>query len=792
MPEPIIERRCSSDWYLLAACFVCVLAGGTRLDAAATQVLVDATAVVRTVDDRVFGLNTAVWDNAFKHADTLTLLKAADVRTLRFPGGSTSDTYDWQTNKSYQTGTRVLNSWAWSTSFDDFAQTAVKLNAKVFITVNYGSGTAQQAADWVTYSNVTKRYGFTYWEIGNENYGNWEEDVHPVKWDPVTYATEAKDYIARMKAVDPSIKVGVVVIDGENAYADNRRTAVMNPRTGGSHRGWTPVMLSKLKELGVTPDFAIFHRYPYGPFSESDANLLSGRSQSGTTWADDAAGLRAQLNDYLGPVIGPRVELVVTENNSVYSNPGKQTTSLVNGLFLADSLGQVLQTEFNGFVWWDLRNSQHKENNNSPALYGWRNYGDYGVIAPGDSSDTPPSAPYPAYHVLKLLQHFARGGDQVVRTASDNPLLAVYAAKRTNGSLSLLVINKSKTETATTNLTINGFSPAERAPCYTYGIPQDEAVRTGTGLAEVALSSIGSLGTSFSTSFAPYSVSVIQLQPIGTPQSRIVNLSVRAVAGAGSQTLIVGFVVGGSSGQLPIVVRALGPKLIDLGVRGAVTNPQLELHTPLSGVDVVAASNDDWVNDAAAVAVFQRVGAVPLVNGSRDAALVWGSERKPYTAHVNVPSGTGIALAEVYDASENVTASTPRLVNIAGRAQVNTGDDVLIAGFVISGHGPKTVLVRGVGPLLATLGVAGVLGSPKLELHQRINEQDTVIASNSGWGGGAELSAVFAQVGATPWTNAASKDAALLVTLQPGVYSAVVSGVGSATGVALVEVYEVD
>jgi hypothetical protein len=101
-------------------------------------------------------------------------------------------------------------------------------------------------------------------------------------------------------------------------------------------------------------------------------------------------------------------------------------------------------------------------------------------------------------------------------------------------------------------------------------------------------------------------------------------------------------------------------------------------------------------------------------------------------------------------------------------------------------------LVRGVGPLLATLGVAGALASPKLEFHQRINGQDTVIASNAGWGGGAELSAVFAQVGATPWTNAASKDAALLVTLQPGVYSAVVSGVGSATGVALVEVYEVD
>jgi alpha-L-arabinofuranosidase len=784
--------RCSDVGFIQGILFACCLALCPAVSAATAQISVNATQVVRTVDDRQFGLNTAVWDNAFKNPETLPLLKAINIRTLRFPGGSTSDTYDWQTNKSYVAGTRTLNTWTWATSFDDFAQTAVALNAKVFITANYGSGTAQQAADWVTYSNVTKGYGFKYWEIGNENYGNWEEDIRTSKWDPVTYANEAKDYMAKMKAVDPTIKIGVVVVDGENSYADNNRTAVVNPRTSVSHKGWTPVMLARLKSLGVTPDFAVFHRYPYGPGSESDAGLLTGRSQSGTTWVEDAAELRAQLNDYLGTAEGPRVELVVTENNSVYSNPGKQTTSLVNSLFMADSLGQILQTEFNGFVWWGLRNSQEKANNNGTSLYGWRNYGDYGVIAPGNATETSVSAPYPTYHVMKLLQHFARGGDQIVNATSNNPLLAVYAAKRTNGTLSLLVINKNSTETTTANVTLNGFSPAPRAPWHSYGIPQDEAARTSTGFADVALSSLGGVGTTFSSSFAPYSVSVIQLYPANTPRSRIANLSVRATAGAGPQTLIVGFVVDGASGQLPIVLRALGPKLTDLGVRGAVTNPQLELHTRVSGVDVIAASNDNWSGNGGWEAVFQRLGAVPLVNGSLDAALVLDLDRKPYTAHVNVPAGNGVALAEVYDASDTITASTPRLVNIAGRAQVNTGDDVLIAGFVISGQGPKTVLIRGVGPLLSTLGVAGALASPKLELHQRINDQDTVIASNSGWGGNPDLSSVFVQVGATPWVNAASKDAALLVTLQPGVYTAVVSGEGATTGVALVEVYEVD
>jgi hypothetical protein len=502
--------------------------------------------------------------------------------------------------------------------------------------------------------------------------------------------------------------------------------------------------------------------------------------------------LRAQLNDYLGISEGPKVELVVTENNSVYSNTGKQTTSLVNGLFMADSLGQLLQTEFNGFVWWGLRNSQEKGNNNSANLYGWRNYGDYGVIAPGNATETAVSAPYPVYYVMKLLKQFARGGDQIVKVTSDNPLLAAYGSKRTDGTLSLLLINKSRTETTTANFALSGYSPAPRAPIYSYGISQDEAARTNSGAKDVGLGSVGGLGGTFSVTLAPYSVNVVQMFPAGTPSSKIVNLSVRATAGAGSQTLIVGFVIGGTTGQLPVLVRGLGPKLSSLGVTGALPNPQLELHTRVNEVDTIAASNDNWPGDAAMVATFDRLGALGLSAGSLDAALSLNLDRKPYTAHVNAPSGGGVALAEVYDASMPGAGSSPRLVNIAGRAQVNTGDDVLIAGFVVNGAGPKTVLISGLGPRLAALGVTGALAAPRLELHQRVEGLDSVLASNSAWGGSAELTSLFTQLGATALPDAASNDAVLLVTLPPGVYSAVVTGVNNATGVALVEVYEVD
>jgi hypothetical protein len=152
--------------------------------------------------------------------------------------------------------------------------------------------------------------------------------------------------------------------------------------------------------------------------------------------------------------------------------------------------------------------------------------------------------PTPNYYVMKLLSHFARAGDQVVKATSDNPLLATYAVKRANGTLSLLVINKSPTLTTTAHVALTGFSPAPIAPVYGYGKPQDDAARTGVGLADITLSGLSGLGTSFSAPFQPYSASVITLYPAGV-SSRIVNLSVRAVAGSADRTLIVGFVVGG-------------------------------------------------------------------------------------------------------------------------------------------------------------------------------------------------------------------------------------------------------
>lgn len=211
------------------------------------------------------------------------------------------------------------------------------------------------------------------------------------------------------------------------------------------------------------------------------------------------------------------MELVCTENNSVTYNPGKQTTSLVNALFYCDTIGCILKTEFNALVWWNIRNAQQGEFNNSASLYGWRSYGDYGAISPYNER-------YPTFYAMKLMQYFARGGDTAVSASTDYWPLCVYATRRTDGSLALLVVNKSPSDTLTAELQINGFVPGSTATVYSYGIPQDTAARTGVGSKDITQSTLTNTGSTFTAIFAPYSATVLRLTPGGGSVSGTINL----------------------------------------------------------------------------------------------------------------------------------------------------------------------------------------------------------------------------------------------------------------------------
>ncbi len=276
----------------------------------------------------------------------------------------------------------------------------------------------------------------------------------------------------------------------------------------------------------------------------------------------------------------------------------------------------------------------------------------------------------------------------------------------------------------------------------------------------------------------------------GSSASHLINLSVRSNAGTGSQTLALGFVIGGAgtSGSMPVLVRATGPALTTFGVSGVLPDPILTVYQN----GAVVGGNDNWGANAASVsATGSAVGAFPISNpGSTDAALVATLAPAGYSAEVTGGGGnTGNALVEVYDAtsSGSFTATTSRLINLSARTQVGTGADILSIGFVIAGSSPLNVLVRGVGRGLERFGVTGVLARPQLKL---IASDGHVVATNTGWGGDASLDATFKQVGAFA-LDAGSTDSALVVSLPPGGYTAQIAGADGGTGVALAEVYEV-
>ena len=468
---------------------------------------------------------------------------------MRFPGGSESDGFNWLQN---ELGTGSYG----AANLSNFIHLATNVNAQTMITVNYGSGTSNEAGAWVAYVNATPQssfplgtdanginwhtagywaslraaaplatddgsnvlrlsrtapLNFKYWEIGNEEYGSWETDTNSPAHDPYTYAALAKNYMQVMRSISPTIKIGVMVTPGEDSYVNNHNHPATNSVTGQVHYGWTPVLLSTLKNLNVVPDFLIHHRYPENPGSESDAGLLA----SSTGWASDAANLRGQVTDYMGSSLGAGIELLCTENNSVSSAPGRQSVSLVNALFKMDSLAQLMQTEFNGLFWWDLWNGPETDGNLGTNLYGWRNYGDYGVMFPQTGI-------YPTYYTSVLMTNFVQAGDTVVNASSEWSLLSIYAVHRLDGSLTLLTINKDPTNTLTGQISVTGFTSATNATVYSYGIPQDNAVRYGEGSPNIAQTSISFSGTTITYAFPPYSSTVMVLTP---PPTTLLPLS---------------------------------------------------------------------------------------------------------------------------------------------------------------------------------------------------------------------------------------------------------------------------
>jgi hypothetical protein len=547
---------------------------------------VNATVGLHTVNSNLLGANLAWWDSALTSSQTRQMVQAAGLTTYRFPGGSSSDDYHFNVAANYGDASAV--------TIPQLAQVIEAAGGSGLVTLDYGSGSPQEAAaelaylqgattdttafgtgiewndstnlwqnvDWRTvgywaslrgasplatddglnFLRINHPAPFTevkYWEVGNEEYGSWEIDHHGTagpggagtgaQHDPVTYVAFAKsfqNYASEILTTAglPAVQIGIDSGD-----------------PGGSYNNWIANVLTAGLGIGFVPNFNSDHSYMQGPGSESDSFLLNGTVSNPASvldWTTRYEDYRSVLNQTLGAQ-GSGVQLMATEFNSVYTNPGKQSTSLVNGLFVADSIGSLADSGYVGGAVWDLRNGWDTSQNNSPALYGWRKGGDYGMLGDPGKNEPPATGayvPYPNYFAEQLASKFIQNGGEAVSALSSYQDLHTYAVVEPNGDLSLLVINTNPAATLTSQFNLQGFLPGGRAQIWQYGEAQDTAQSQSANGAS-ALANISTTitlnGGSFSFSFAPYSMSVIDLAGVpdvitGTSASDAITLT-RAV-----------------------------------------------------------------------------------------------------------------------------------------------------------------------------------------------------------------------------------------------------------------------
>lgn len=276
--------------------------------------------------------------------------------------------------------------------------------------------------------------------------------------------------------------------------------------------------------------------------------------------------------------------------------------------------------------------------------------------------------------------------------------------------------------------------------------------------------------------------SLVRLQ--GDSGSRLLNISTRLAVGTGENVLIGGFIITGTDPKT-VIIRGIGPSLP--GVVGALADPTLELHQGAATI----ATNDNWkVNDQTGQSQEAAIRAttIPPTNDLESAIVATLNPGAYTTILAGKNRGTGIGLVEVYDLAQGANS---QLANISTRALVQTDDNVMIGGFIVGNGsanvgGIAKVIVRALGPSLSAAGISGALADPTLELH---DGNGNTLATNDNWKTSSNGSSQQSEIEATTVPPTNDLESALVATLGPGNYTAVVRGKNNSTGVGLVEVY---
>jgi hypothetical protein len=265
--------------------------------------------------------------------------------------------------------------------------------------------------------------------------------------------------------------------------------------------------------------------------------------------------------------------------------------------------------------------------------------------------------------------------------------------------------------------------------------------------------------------------------PVSVPPTKAINISARLLVQTGNNMGIGGFIITGNAPK-KVIIRAIGPTLARSGVIGALTDPILELHGPGEFAPV---RNDNW-KDSQEIEIVAT--GIPPTDDA-ESAIFASLEPGAYTAIVEGKDGTaGVALVEVYDLEQ---AADSKLANLSTRALVGTGEDIIIAGFLLNDHeSMDRIVIRGIGPSMAPgiFPASAVLADPTLELR---DGNGSLVMSNDDWQDNFAQSAEITAAGLAP-TN--SRESAIAATLGPGMYTALLSGRNNGTGIGVVEIYD--
>ena len=458
----------------------------------ATSVTVNQSSTGPAVTDKIMGMNMAVWFDPTTSA-IVPAFATAGIKAMRWPGGSDSDVYHWQTNTLCQGGYSDPNA-TFSNMVNDLA---IPGGLDVAITADYGTNAActgpgdpSEAAAWVT-AALSSGANITHWTVGNEVYGTWETDLHTKPNDPATYANAvATGYYPQMKAANPNALVGVVV----------------NP---GNSPAWDPTVLSQAKY-----DFVEYHFYAQAPGSESDTYLVQQAAQAFTTAINS---VKADLTS-AGKSGTP---IYVGELGSVYSNPGKQTSSITQALYAGQVLGEMMNDGVDRATWWIGFGgcSDASGGNFSSSLYGWQNFGGYMVFSDGtpeygctNATPVPVGTLLPTARAFQLFSSVAVNGESVLSTSvsGDKTDVRAYAATN-NGGTALVLFNLNETTSEPVTVTLSNQSSSAGVTMQTYSKAIYDQSQSNVWAAPTT-TNLGTQNLPLSLSLAPWSMNVLILK----------------------------------------------------------------------------------------------------------------------------------------------------------------------------------------------------------------------------------------------------------------------------------------